>query len=480
MGSRNENSVKNRFFSLLHKFKKKKNVENDQDSILSILKNLKDLNPEAISNKMIKTIQRQTLIDKLKKSVESQNKFRFKIEPKNLKRPNSMTQKKKKAQIITCNNDKGDSLVERNLSSLIIDSPMVQKHIKLEDPIIYKEISRKPQKEQSSPESGKIKIEIELKNSTPESILTKKLSNTHNKTISLENIQKEQIHLNESRYAASQNFFPNNNFFPQENIFNPPNNYFNQGNFFPQNNYFPMFRPKENLMPQMPQENQMIKKNSFSSRHNDILSKDTIIIRDNLMNAVMSENYPNNFQIPYTHPNFLNNQFPFFYYQVPIIDPFNEEFLKNAGLFKNSMEINEPDLKNISQLVSSLSLTDEYLLEGQKLLSDLTFKSNSPGSFQDRLSNIIPNSGKSISSKRLLHHSPPPPESLLLRPKTCRNNLETIDEKKWKSNKNEKKILIYNCFNPDNFIKEGMEEEIIKSGKFADNKKNSSISFDRH
>ena len=107
---------------------------------------------------------------------------------------------------------------------------------------------------------------------------------------------------------------------------------------------------------------------------------------------------------------------------MPIFDTINEEFNLNPPyMFKNYINNNEFDLKNISQLVSSMSLSDEYLLEGQKLLSELTFKSNSLSSFQDRLSLILPNSNPSNSSlsKKMFT-----PTSMLLK-----NNIQTNDDK---------------------------------------------------
>lgn len=128
-------------------------------------------------------------------------------------------------------------------------------------------------------------------------------------------------------------------------------------------------------------------------------------------------------------PHFMNTQFPFFFYPMPpMMPPINEQMpMNNFSMYKNFNNTNDIDLKNISQLVSSMSLSDEYLLEGQKLLSDLTFNTNSLSSFQDKLSSlrapISSNKSNSSLSKKLIS-----PASMLLNTNTNSNTLKTGDE----------------------------------------------------
>ena len=117
-----------------------------------------------------------------------------------------------------------------------------------------------------------------------------------------------------------------------------------------------------------------------------------------------------NFQMPqYPPPAFMASQFPYMFYQMPIMDSINEEMRKaQHPFFKNFPQGNDGDFRNVSQLISSMSLSDEYIMEGQKMLSDLTFKTESLSSMQDRLSFILPQplssnkSNSSMLSRKLL------------------------------------------------------------------------------
>ena len=133
--------------------------------------------------------------------------------------------------------------------------------------------------------------------------------------------------------------------------------------FHKKNEVFPIFQQKTEISPNFPQKNEIF--SIFPHK----------------------ENFANSGIFPNFFPGF-----PFFYYQAPLLETINEEFLKNPQ---------NDDLKNISQLVSSLSLSDQYLLEGQNILSELTFKSGSMSSIKDRLSFLIPSQNSYNSSKIL-------------------------------------------------------------------------------
>lgn len=118
----------------------------------------------------------------------------------------------------------------------------------------------------------------------------------------------------------------------------------------------------------------------------------------------------NSFYHPFYNPNVMTPCFPFynFYndYQTPLFNGFNFKNLPNPNLKSQSMNnVHLPqtpeDLRNMSNLLSSLSLsdTDKYLLEGKRILSDLNLTTNSLSSLHDRLSYIIPSNSISNSSQ---------------------------------------------------------------------------------
>lgn len=347
LGSRNENSVKNRFFSLLNKFRKKKNVDNDRDSIVAILKNLKDLSPQSISNNMIKKINMtkdKTKRIKHQNSIKKNHVKSEKVEPipSNLKRKqpshklvNQSFEEQSKPQ-------KRPKISEEDRASIHSESL----HIGLND------------KGKSFPSMATIF------NETPNNLKTNTNSQcamTHQETRHSETCFQE----------TPKNFLPNT-----------------------QPNQLPFYNQEP---PQMP---------------------------DSYMNFQMPP-YP-------PPPAFMASQFPYMFYQMPMMDSINEEMRKaQHPFFKNFTPGNDGDFKNVSQLISSMSLSDEYLMEGQKLLSDLTFKTESLSSMQDRLSFILPHqqhssnkSNSSLLSRKLLT-----PSSMLINNNNFRFEDPTFNQK---------------------------------------------------
>jgi len=289
LGSRNENSVKNRYFSLLNKFKKKKNVENDRNSITDILKKLKEMSPLSISNNMIKKI-----------NMEKKNPTPIKKEKQSKSKPRTSEKKK------TCDeylNLKLDNKRSRRKSSLSLDHCKVKKQLKIEE-------------------------------------------------------KKEE---NQNDQISSQTDIPSQYY---------KNNFDERNTVAPQ----PIFNQQETM-------------NTHGLFYNP--------------EAHLSEPFIK-FPIPFPQ-SFLTTQYPNPFYHWPMI---NDERQRNYIPYFNNFNSNtDSDLKNVSQLISSLSITDEIILEGQKLLSELTFKTNSLSSMRDRLSFIIPPSNSSLSKQFSSHPS---------------------------------------------------------------------------
>ena len=322
--------MKNRFFSLLNKFRKKKNVDNDRDSIVAILKNLKDLSPLSISNNMIKKInmtKERTKRAKHQNSIKKNSIKSEKVEPiqSNLKRKQPSHKLMNQSFDEQSKPQKRTKISEEDRASIHSESLLIG----LND------------KGKSFPSIATIY------NETPKNLKT----NT--------NSQCAMTH-HETRHS--------------DTYFQETPKHFTQNN---QPNQFPFYNQEP---PQMPE--------SFL-----------------------------NFQMPpYPPPAYMASQFPYMFYPMPIMDSINEEMRKaQHPFFKNFAQGSDGDFKNVSQLISSMSLSDEYLMEGQKLLSDLTFKSESLSSLQDRLSFILPqphSSNKSFSS--LLSRKLLTPSSMLI------------------------------------------------------------------
>lgn len=326
MGSRNENSVKNRFFSLLNKFRKKKNVDNDRDSIVAILKNLKDMSPLSISNNMIKKIN---MTKDRTKRVKHQN---------SIKKNNIKSEKVEPIQPSLKRKQPSHKLMNQSFD----EQSKPQKRTKISE------------EDRASIHSESLQIGLNDKGKSFQSIATifnetpKNLKTNTNTNSQCAMTYQETRHSDTCLQETPKNF-------PQNN----------------QPNQLPFYNQEP---PQMP---------------------------DSYMNFQMP---------PYPPPAFMASQFPYMFYQMPIMDSINEEMRKaQHPFFKNFAPGNDGDFKNVSQLISSMSLSDEYLMEGQKLLSDLTFKTESLSSMQDRLSFILPHqphssnkSNSSMLSRKLL------------------------------------------------------------------------------
>lgn len=272
---RNENSVKNRFFSLLNKFNQKMKVEYDSDSILAILSALR---------------QKTGSSDILSKSKSSTMSPLFKAKKK-IKKRDQITKKPNKTSKKAPRTKKEFKPKDEDLPAFLLDSQTIN--------------NEKSIKSRSETAMEEEKNENSMNNSSK---LKKKESS---QTLFLDNFQQ-----NPPIYP-----YPINNFYPP----------------FPLNFY------NESLM---------------------------------------------------------NPGFPLYNYHMPIFDAMiNENLINNNNMgFNNFNQNGDIDLKSMSQLISSLSLSDEYLLEGKRILSELNLTPNSLSSLQDRLSYIVPPASRSIDS----------------------------------------------------------------------------------